>query len=133
MKRAGRIASGSLVTMVPIATAAYYFCVVGLFGVCAGGALALALAKERPSNVAKQLTTSWWAPLGGILILVCSAVSLLAFPLDDIWHRLFGQDVTLWGPTHLLLFGGASLSIIGLWVLQVEGSKEHGHSPVAKT
>src|SRR5205823_5755129 len=47
--------------------------------------------------------------------------------------RLFGQDVTLWGPTHLLLFGGASFSIIGLWVLQVEGAKEHGHSPLATT
>src|SRR5438874_2099999 len=73
------------------------------------------------------------SPLGGILIRVCPAVSLLAFPLDDIWHRLFGQDVTLWGPTHLLLFGGASFSIIGLWVLQVEGAKEHGHSPLATT
>ena len=29
------------------------------------------------------------------------------FPLDDVWHRLFGQDVTLWGPTHLMLIGGA--------------------------
>src|SRR5205814_2700127 len=42
-----------------------------------------------------------------------------------IWHRIFGQDVTLWGPTHLLLFGGASLSLIGLWVLRVEAAKVH--------
>src|SRR2546423_10988217 len=117
----------------PLANPAHYFILVGLFGVFVCGALTLALAKERPSNVAKNFATDWWAPLGGILILVCSAVSLLAFPLDDIWHRMFGQDVTLWGPTHLLLFGGASFSIIGLWVLQVEGAKEHGHSPVAKT
>src|SRR5437763_6180162 len=117
----------------PLANPAHYFILVGLFGVFACGALTLALAKEKPSNVAKRFATNWWAPLGGILILVCSAVSLLAFPLDDMWHRLFAQDVTLWGPTHLLLFGGASLSIIGLWVLQVEGAKEHGHSPVAKT
>ncbi len=117
----------------PLANPAHYFILVGLFGVFVCGALTLALPKERPSNVAKNFATNWWAPLGGILILVCSAVSLLAFPLDDIWHRLFGQDVTLWGPTHLLLFGGASFSIIGLWVLQVEGAKEHGHSPVAKT
>ena len=117
----------------PLANPAHYFILVGLFGVFACGALTLALADSKPSNVAKRLTTEWWAPLGGILILVCSAVSLLAFPLDDIWHRLFGQDVTLWGPTHLLLFGGASFSIIGLWVLQVEGAKEHGHSPLATT
>ncbi|MEA2471921.1 MAG: hypothetical protein QOE38_2920, partial [Thermoleophilaceae bacterium] len=38
-------------------------------------------------------------------------------------HRLFGQDVTLWGPTHLLLIGGASFSILGQWVLDVEGGQ----------
>ena len=48
-----------------------------------------------------------------MLILVCSGIALAGFPLDDVWHRIFGQDVTLWGPTHLLLFGGASLSTLG--------------------
>src|SRR5207237_1522495 len=100
---------------------AAYLILAGPSGVFVCGALTLALAKERPSNVAKNFATDWWAPLGGILILVCSAVSLLAFPLDDIWHRMFGQDVTLWGPTHLLLIGGASFSIIGAWILHVEG------------
>src|SRR5947209_2274529 len=106
----------------PLANPAHYFILVGLFGVFVCGALSVALARKRPSNVAFTLSPSWHVPLGAALILLCSAVSLLAFPLDDIWHRLFGQDVTLWGPTHLLLFGGASFSLIGLWVLQVEGS-----------
>ena len=35
------------------------------------------------------------------------AFALIGFPLDDVWHRIFGQDVTLWGPTHLMLIGGA--------------------------
>ena len=49
--------------------------------------------------------------------------SLIGFPLDDVWHRLFGQDVTLWGPTHLMLIGGAALStLVGLRVLLVEGA-----------
>jgi hypothetical protein len=57
------------------------------------------------------------------MVIACGAVSVVAFPLDDIWHRLFGQDVTLWGPTHLLLIGGASFSILGQWVLDVEGHR----------
>src|SRR3712207_9523661 len=65
-------------------------------------------------------------PLGAMMILVCGSVSLLAFPMADVWHRLFGQDVTLWGPTHLLLFGGASFSILGIWVLQVEAARTRG-------
>ena len=43
-----------------------------------------------------------------MLICACGAFALIGFPLDDIWHRLFGQDVTLWGPTHLMLIGGAA-------------------------
>ena len=64
------------------------------------------------------------APIGGLMIAICGASSLLAFPLDDIWHRIFGQDVTLWGPTHLMLIGGASLSVLGAWALHVEGDEE---------
>jgi hypothetical protein len=45
---------------------------------------------------------------------------LVGFPLDDVWHRLFGQDVTPWGPTHLMLIGGAAMALVGLAVLLVE-------------
>src|SRR2546423_2176733 len=105
----------------PLANPAHYFILVGLFGVFTCGAVSVALAGRRPSAVAVEISRSWWAPLGAVLILVCSAVSLIAFPLDDLWHRIFGQDVTLWGPTHLLLFGGASFSVIGAWILHREG------------
>src|SRR5947209_13824132 len=113
----------------PLANPAHYFILVGLFGVLVCGALSIALAGRKPSEVAKELSPSWWAPLGAILILVCSAVSLIAFPLDDIWHRIFGQDVTLWGPTHLLLIGGATFSILGAWILYAEGSRRAGQTP----
>jgi hypothetical protein len=34
------------------------------------------------------------------------ALTVLAAPIDDLWHRVFGIDVTLWSPPHLLgLFG----------------------------
>src|SRR4051794_33310312 len=108
----------------PLANPAHYFILVGLFGVLAAGVLSVALTgDEKPSKAAVRLPNGWWAPLGAIMVMTCGAVSLLAFPLDDIWHRLFGQDVTLWGPTHLLLIGGASFSILGQWVLDVEGHK----------
>ena len=55
-----------------------------------------------------------------MLIAACGTFSLIGFPLDDVWHRLFGQDVTLWGPTHLMLIGGAAMTLVGLAVLLVE-------------
>src|SRR3954469_17779060 len=107
----------------PLANPAHYFILVGLFGVRASGVLSIALTDDKPSESAVRLPNGWWAPLGAIVIITCGAVSLLAFPLDDIWHRLFGQDVTLWGPTHLLLIGGASFSILGQWILDNEGHR----------
>ena len=49
-----------------------------------------------------------------------------AFPLDDVWHRIFGQDVTLWGPTHLMMIGGAGFSTLSAIMLNHEGLKAMG-------
>ena len=38
-----------------------------------------------------------------------------------MWHRIFGQDVTLWGPTHLMLIGGAGFSTLAALLLEYEG------------
>jgi hypothetical protein len=50
----------------------------------------------------------------GILIVAVGAALVLAFaPLDDLWHRLFGVDVTVWGPMHLVGILGVTLSRFG--------------------
>src|SRR5436305_1629347 len=49
--------------------------------------------------------------------------ALIRLPLDRQWHRLLGPDGTLWGPTHLMLFGGASMTLIGQAVLLQEGMR----------
>jgi hypothetical protein len=110
----------------PFANAAHYFIIVGLFGVFFAGLLAIFLPSERPGRAGLELPGGLHAPLGGVLILVCSGIALVGFPLDDVWHRIFGQDVTLWGPTHLQLFGGAGLSTLGGMILLVEGAAEAG-------
>jgi hypothetical protein len=62
-----------------------------------------------------------FAPLGGVLVTLCGLVAVAGFPLDDVWHRLFGQDVTLWGPTHIQMVGGAALTTLASWILVREG------------
>jgi hypothetical protein len=105
----------------PLANPAHYFILAGLLGITFAGLLSIGLPLARPSRTSVQITSGWHAPLGGILVFACGAFALSGFPLDDFWHRLFGQDVTLWGPTHLLLIGGASLSTLAAWLLFVEG------------
>ena len=111
----------------PLANPAHYFILAGLFGVFAAGFLAVVLPDERPGRAALRIAGDWYAPIGGIVMLSCAGFALLGFPLDDMWHRIFGQDVTLWGPTHLMLIGGAGLSLVGNAILLVEGG--HPHPP----
>jgi hypothetical protein len=106
----------------PLANPAHYLILFGLFGVFAGGIFACAMPlDEKPGPAAVHFIRGWDVPVGGILLTGAGFYALLGFPLDDVWHRLFGQDVTLWGPTHLMLITGAGLSIIGLLILEQEG------------
>ncbi len=104
----------------PFGTPAHYFILAGLFGLVMAGFFAMVLPAKREGPTFVKITRTWHAPLGGVLILAAATFSLIGFPLDDQWHRLFGQDVTLWGPTHLMLVGGASMALLGIAVLQVE-------------
>ncbi len=110
----------------PLANPAHFLILFGLFGVFAGGVLACSMPlDETPGPAAVRFLQGWRIPVGGMLVAASGCYALLGFPLDDVWHRLFGQDVTLFGPTHLMLIGGAGLSLVGLLVLEQEG---HGPS-----
>ncbi len=107
----------------PLANPAHYFILAGLFGIFSAGYFACVLPERRPSASAIRIVGNWYAPLGGVMMMACGTFSLIGFPLDDMWHRLFGQDVTLWGPTHLMLIGGAAMTLLGIAVLMVEGTR----------
>ena len=111
----------------PLANGAHYLILIGLFGVFFAGLLSMALPLDgKPSRTAIKLVGNWHAPLGGVLMMASSSFALGAFPMDDVWHRIFGQDVTLWGPTHLLLIGGAGLATVGALILLCEGIASRG-------
>jgi len=105
----------------PLANPAHYFILFGLFLLFVAGMLAVVLPYDKPGPAAVRITRNWYAPVGGILMAGCGLYALIGFPLDDIWHRIFGQDVTLWGPTHLMMIGGAGFSTLTAMVLEYEG------------
>jgi len=107
----------------PLANPAHYFILLGLYGILAAGWFAIVLPREGDprSPAALRIAPGWHVPVAGVLLTACAGFSMIGFPLDDISHRLFGQDVTLWGPTHLMLLGGAAMTLIGILVLVTEG------------
>jgi hypothetical protein len=107
----------------PLANLAHYPILFGLIGCLAAGWLAIAMPRpgERPGPAAVRLADDWYAPVGGIVVAPSAMFGLAGFPLDDVWHRVFGQDVTLWGPTHLMMIGGAVTTLVGQALLLAEG------------
>ena len=108
----------------PFGTPAHYFIIVGLLGIALAGVLSVVLDKDdHPDGV--RLRPGWRVSIGGALLLLCGLIALAGFPLDDLWHTMFGQDVTLWGPTHIQMIGGASLATLGTWILEEEGRRRN--------
>jgi hypothetical protein len=57
------------------------------------------------------------------------AVTILAAPIDDLWHRLFGIDVTLWSPPHLMGILGV---VINGWACLTIAREVYPHSRLAR-
>ncbi len=114
----------------PLANPAHYFIFLGLMLIFAGGALGMALKDARMPRRTLRITRRWSAPLGPTLGAVIAMLALLGFPLDDLWHRAFGQDVTEWGPTHIIMIGGTIMLPYAM-LLSVAEAKQVGGSRFA--
>lgn len=110
----------------PFGTPAHWPILIGLCGLALAGVLAITLDKNPDGGAAITLPGGLQCSLGAVLVLLCGSVSLAGFPLDDLWHATFGQDVTLWSPTHIQMIGGASLTTLASWVLIEEGRRRSG-------
>lgn len=118
----------------PLGTLAHYPLLFGLLGVFLMGILAIGLAprdRRSSSPVAFNVPGLGLIPAASMLLLAGSSFGMLAFPLDDLWHRLFGVDVTLWGPTHVMIIGGTLGAGIGGALLLIEGALATGVNPFA--
>ena len=115
----------------PLGNPAHIPLLLGLFLAFIGGLLAVGLADPADASPAwVRVARRWPAPLGGVLLVGCMAFGVAGLVLDDLWHRVFGQDVTLWSPTHFIFLFGGVLTVIGMLVLLKEGaiarSDRHG-------
>jgi hypothetical protein len=112
-------------------TPAHMMILLGIGAIGAAGGLSILMATLRGA------ATKWHLgpvriPRGAAALLALGIGATAGFPLDDIWHANYGVDVTMWGPTHLLMIGGASLAPIAGWLLLAEAGRDAGHARIRK-
>jgi len=80
--------------------------------------------KKKPGvddNSTVRILHFFHAPLGYIILGFGALIDLLAAPLDNYWHILYGIDVTLWSPFHLM--GTVGGIVVGLGIAFVFASE----------
>ena len=94
------------------------------------------------SGLLTVLIESWWArrntiiaeyssgfaqifsgPLGAYIVGFTALTAAVAFPLDAYWHTLYGIDVAIWAPFHIMFV--ASMGIVALGAAYTLGSAAH--------
>lgn len=104
---------------VALFTPPHVMILVGLGGLVAAAALAVIFASLDRADVgvrAGPVRVPWSA----MLLAAVGAGGVAGFPLDELWHRAYGLDVTLWSPTHLQLVTGGSLGTLGALLMCAE-------------
>ena len=71
-------------------------------------------------------------PFSALPLAALGVGALSGFPLDDIWHHFYGVDVTMWGPTHLIMIAGASFTPVALWLVLAEAGIRPNHGIVPR-
>jgi hypothetical protein len=109
-------------------TPAHTLILVGLGGMFASGVAGIVYAALDGVETAWQAGRLRIPPAAGALVAL-GAGGMVGFPLDDLWHSAYGVDVTMWGPTHLLMIGSASLAPIALWLMWAESTRPGAGRP----
>lgn len=90
--------------------------IVGLQGLLLSATVTTLVATWTRADVALQ-GRHLRAPWAAVALAALGTGAVGAFPLDEFWHRAYGIDVTMWGPTHLGMIGGASFAPLALLLL----------------
>src|SRR5947209_1164501 len=62
-------------------------------------------------------------PLGAYIVGYTALTAAVAFPLDAYWHALYGIDVAIWAPFHVMFV--ASMGIVALGAAYMLSSAAH--------
>lgn len=87
---------------------------------------------RRNTSVAKSSTSFagfFSSSLGAYLVGYGSLTAAIAFPIDQYWHTLYGIDVSIWAPFHIMEFTGFFVGNLGAAYMLANGARlaaQHG-------
>ena len=102
-----------------IFTPAHMMIVVGLALIVAAAITSIVFATVSRAETGRRFK-NLVVPYSAMPLFLLGVGALAGFPLDEFWHGAYGIDVTMWGPTHLVMISGASLTPIALLLMFVE-------------
>lgn len=63
------------------------------------------------------------APLGAYIVGYAALLAAVAFPLDAYWHALYGIDVAIWAPFHIMFVASMGLVSLGATYLLLSAAR----------
>jgi hypothetical protein len=113
-------------------TPSHTMILVGLGAIIAAAAASILFATVLRADTGWRIR-SLRVPYGAAALGVLGTGAVFGFPLDELWHANYGIDVTMWGPTHLLMISGASFTPLGMWLLLREALPHARNESFLKT
>ena len=71
---------------------------------------------RRNKNIAQYsvgFAEIFYGPLGAYIVGFTALTAAIAFPLDAYWHALYGIDVAIWAPFHVMFVASMGLVALG--------------------
>ena len=82
----------------------------------------------RRSEIVKKNGTNFadifYGPLGAYVVGFGALLAAVAFPLDAYWHTLYGIDVRIWAPFHIM-FAEAASTALAMIAFSLAGSASY--------
>ncbi len=99
---------------------------LGTTGVGAAGALGVHVATRTDAAVGWQVRR-WRVPFGCAALLAMGVLAITGYWIDEFWHAIYGLDVTMWSPPHMMMIGSVMFAPVAVWLVLAEGGRRPSH------
>lgn len=112
-------------------TAPHMQILIGLVLILVAGLVCVTAATLRRAPTRVQLGRLR-VPWSSIPLLVIGTGAVIGFPMDEFWHQMYGVDVTMWSPPHLMMIFGAAFTGMATWLVIAESGVSPQDGPWAR-